>query len=370
MKNVMTAGAALLLSTSIASAGGLDRSGQPVGILFEDGNVIELSFGFISPNVSGEAVGLGLTGESGNMAGSYAQFGGGVKYQYTDEIALALIFDQPYGASVDYGDLKDGFFTQEATADVSSTSLTGLAQYQIDGNFSVHGGVRMQTVEAKVVKPPVLGYEIDADPSTAFGYVLGAAYERPEIALRVALTYNSAIEHDIDAVETCGAPLCSGESETTSVETPESFNLDFQSGVAEDTLVFGSIRYAKWTQFDYAPPGHVALGQGSLQSYDDDTVAYNIGVGRRFSDEWSGAVSFGYEAGTGDFAGVLAPTDGNKSIGLGGTYTGDGFKVTGGLRYIMLGDADLEHPAIPGAVGVEFTDNYAIGAGLKITRSF
>lgn len=368
MKKTLTTGAALLLTTTAAFAGGLDRSGQGVGILFEDGNVVELSFGSVTPDVSG----TGFSGGSGNMAESYVQLGAGLKYDIRDNVSVAIIFDQPYGASVDYSGADATYYTGAASADVTSSSITAMARYKIDGNFSVHGGLRYQTVEASVSKPTVAGYNIDSESSSAVGFAVGAAYERPEIALRVALTYNSAITHDIEATETCAVPAAcgTGVTATTSVDTPESFNLDFQTGVAADTLVFGSIRYAKWTQFDFAPPVHGALGQGSLQSYDDDTVAYSIGVGRRFTDEWSGALTIGYEAATGGFAGDLAPTDGNTSLGLGATYTGDGFKVTGGVRYIMLGDADTDNPTAPGTVGTAFTDNTAIAAGVKVVYSF
>ena len=311
------------------------------------------------------------------MASPYTQMGLGFKYQVKDNLSLSLIIDQPFGASVDYGDADDGYYTTTAggasTAEVSGSAITAVARYNINSNFSVHGGVRYQTVEAAVSKPPVEGYEIDSEANSANGYLVGVAYERPEIAMRVALTYNSAISHDITATETCSAallPACAGTTAVTTVETPESFNLEFQSGVAANTLVFGSIRYAKWTQFDYAPPVHAALGQGSLQSYDDDTISYALGVGRKFSDQWSGALSIGYEAATAGFAGDLAPTNGSKSIGIGGTYTADAFKITGGVRYIMLGDAETEHPVVAGIAGSEFTDNSAIAIGIKISTSF
>lgn len=377
MKKTMSVGAALLLSTSAAFAGGLDRSGQPIGIIFEDGNVAQLSFGSVSPDVSGVANGTGLGNvESGNMAPNYTQFGLGLKYDFNEQISLALIFDQPYGADVDYGDAQTGYYTGPATADVDSSALTALARYRIDNIFSVYGGLKYQTVSASVSKPTAAGYSIESEDSSATGFVAGVAYERPDIALRVALTYHSKVEHDITNTESCpGAPAAAQAActtNTTTVETPEAINLDFQSGIAQDTLLFGSIRHAKWTQFDFAPPGHAALGLGSLQSYDNDTTAYSLGVGRRFSDEWSGAVSVGFEDATGGFAGNLSPTDGNTSLGLGATYTGEGFKVTGGARYIWLGDADTEHPvaALAGTTGSEFRDNTAIATGLSIVYSF
>ena len=83
MKNVMTAGAALLLTTSLAHAAGLDRSGNSYAILFEEGNAAQLSFSTVNPKVTGSYDDSLLPGQSGstdNMANSYTNFGFAVKY--------------------------------------------------------------------------------------------------------------------------------------------------------------------------------------------------------------------------------------------------------------------------------------------------
>ena len=384
MKKVLSAGAALLLTTSIAQAGGLDRSGQGVGIIFEEGNVVQLSFGFVSPEVSGETVST-VAGEpigqtSGNMAVAYSQFAGGVKYGINDQVDVALIFDQPFGANVDYSDNSVFYYASATTAEVSSTAITALARYKIDQNYSVHGGLRYQSIEATIGLPAVGSYTLEGESSSGTGFVVGAAYEIPDIALRVSLTYSSSITHDMPSTENCAAPppFCDNAESTTTFKSPESLNLDFQTGIAEDTLLFGSIRYAKWTQFDFAPATYKTItgtvgdpnDGNSLQSYDEDTFAYSLGVGRRFSDAFSGAVSIGYEAAQGGFSGNLGPTDGNVSFGLGGTYTTGDTKVTAGIRYIMLGDADTENPNALTTVATEFRDNSAIGFGMQITQSF
>jgi long-chain fatty acid transport protein len=372
MKKITAMGAILLMTTSIATAGGLDRSGQPIGIIFEDGDVVQLSFGMITPNVSGTATGPSLTGASGNMANSYVQIGLGYKQQLTDQLSLALIFDQPYGASVSYENASGGYYATGTAAEVTAKSINAVVRYSVNDRISVHGGMRYQTVTANVTKSTATAgvfYNIDTEASSAVGYLLGAAYEIPDIALRVALTYNSTVTHDIVGTETFGG--AGGPATTSQVTTPQSVNLDFQTGVAADTLVFGSIRWAEWTAFDFNPAAHNGAYGVSLQDYDNDTIAYSIGLGRKFNDEWSGALTVGYEAETGGFAGNLAPTDGNISVGLGGTYTmSDATKITGGLRYIMLGDADTEHPGAQGITGSEFRDNTAVAVGLSITTSF
>ena len=88
-------------------------------------------------------------------------------------------------------------------------------------------------------------------------------------------------------------------------------------------------------------------------------------MGRKFSDTLSGALSLGYEAAQGGAASNLAPTDGNFSIGLGATYNMDnGIELTGGVRYVMAGDATTE------LLGADFSDNSAIAVGLKFAYTF
>jgi long-subunit fatty acid transport protein len=368
MKNVMSASTVLLMIASVATAGGLDRSGQSVGVIFEEGNILEFSIVSASPDVSGSASGLMLgTFGSGNMANSFVRLNGAVKRDLNDSFSYAIIYDQPFGADVEYA-TGTGYFAQGSAADADSWSMTMLGNYKLGNGFSVHGGLRYQVIGAEISKPPA-GYSFNAEDSSGLGYVVGAAYERPDIALRVALTYNSAIDHTLDVTETCAEVCTSGTSETD-VKSPESLNLEFQTGIAPDTLLFGSIRHARWTQFDLNPAQHAILTGGSLQDYDNDTTAYSIGVGRRLNDQWAIAATFGYEAETGDLAGNLAPTDGSRSIGLGATYTGDGYKVSFGGSYVKLGDATVEHPVIAGGVGADFADNSVIGFGLKFTQEF
>jgi long-subunit fatty acid transport protein len=185
------------------------------------------------------------------------------------------------------------------------------------------------------------------------GYLVGVAYEKPEIALRVALTYASETEFALD-----------GTMGDLTARMPKSVNLDFQSGVAANTLVFGSVRWADWTA------AHLTDSMaGVLADYTNDVLTYSLGVGRKFSDSFSGALTLGYEKGTGELASNLSPTDGYLSVGLGGTYTKDNMKITAGVRYVDLGGAVTEPAgAFPG--GSTFSGNSAIALGLKVSFSF
>lgn len=378
MRNLTTTALVACFASTSAFAAGLDRSGQSVSALFAEGRHLEFSIGSVSPSVSGSDGTIAVPGvgvfpaaeaDSGNVGDSYMQFSAAYKADVNDQISYALIFDQPYGANVTYG--SGSILYSGLEAEATSQSLTALMRYKVDGGFSVHGGVRATQIGAEVTLAgqaygspyPVggNGYEFKASEEWEYGYVAGIAYERPEIALRVALTYSSAIDFKLDTEET-GPALPAALSPLTSetdVTAPASVNLDFQSGIAEDTLVFGSIRYVEWDGFEIQP----ANLPSPLVSYENDSMTYTLGVGRRFTDQFSGAVTLGWEQSNDDPVSALGPTDGFTSVGLGGTYkVTDSAAVTAGLRYIMPGDADVES----GAGTAEFTDNSVLAFGLKV----
>ena len=153
---------------------------------------------------------------------------------------------KPYGASVLYP--TAAYFATGSSAELSSHALTGIVQYNMDNNVSVYAGLRAQTIEAQA-EITFAGYSVNAPRELSFGYLAGVAYEKPDIALRVALTYLSAIEHDLEATEVLGGSTTT----TVPVETPQAVNLEFQSGIAEDTLLFGSVRWVEWSEFAITP---------------------------------------------------------------------------------------------------------------------
>ena len=373
---------AALLAAGAAQAGGLDRSGQSVEPLFEEGRWIQFSYGYVSPDVSGtQAVPLGPQSPAGASSGdaleSYSQFGLAFKDDVSDRISYAVIFDQPFGADVDYG-LNTTYFGRGSTAELDADALTVLLRYRFDGGVSVHGGLRYQELGAKAFVPfvtapegPTAGvpYEADGDRDGGIGYTAGVAYERPEIALRVALTYHSEVEHEIDTSETSAFAAGAVDS-VTDVETPQSVNLDFQTGVAPGTLLFGNVRWVDWSDFDITPATFSGVTGIPLVGYENDYTSYSIGVGRRFNDSFSGALTLGYEDGDAAFVTNLGPTDGAYSVGLGGTYTVGALELTGGVRYVKLMSTQTTLSSLPGVTVSEFEDNDAVAVGLQVGYRF
>jgi long-subunit fatty acid transport protein len=209
--------------------------------------------------------------------------------------------------------------------------------------------------------------QLRASSDTGVGYLVGAAYEIPDIALRVALTYQSAIDLDFTGTEetfdpTSGAAVPSTLRSTAfAVEFPESLNLEFQSGIAEDTLLFGSIRHQWWDGFN------LTTATGRYVNFTSDSTTYQIGVGRRFNENWSGSISYSHRTeGTTPSDTALAPTTGFDTITLAGRYDMDALSVAAGLTYGRPGDQIVNSLAGP----ISFDDNDILAVGVRVGFRF
>lgn len=364
----------LALTAGAATAGGLDRSGQALYALFEKGRNIEFVIGRVYPEVSGVDLPLGPFpggGNSGDVGNDYTQFAFTYKADINDQWSYAIIYDQPFGADILYG---PGSFNLGGTKAYAETdALTGLLRYKFGNGFSAHAGVKAQRASGDIdlrgaAYGPFNGYSVALSEDTAFGYVVGVAYEKPEIALRVVLSYSSKITHEFDTVETVAKGAATVGTSPTETSTPQSVNLDFQTGVAPDWLVFGQIRWVDWSDFKIDPAFFTPRAGGGLVSLDD-TTTYVLGVGHKFTDTWSGAFSVTYEDEGDPLVSPLAPSNGKIGATLSAIYTADNFRITTGVNYTEVGDA-LPETGTPDTARADFSGNSAWGVGMRVVYTF
>jgi long-chain fatty acid transport protein len=385
--------AAFSLAPAAAIALGLDRSGQPVDVLFEDGNYFEFGVGRAFPSLDGTDVPLFGGRDTGEVGLDYDQIGAGLKLDATDRLSFSFISGQPYGADISYP-LGRSIALGGTKADVDSKEFNVLARYEVNERFSVHGGFRHTRLESSVTLSGLAygglsGYSASFEEDADVALIAGVAYEVPEIALRVALTYFQGTEHEFRTRETLGGlgvgslpaaalglPFNPFSTEsTTTVETPDAVNLDFQTGLNQSTLLFGQLRYAWYGDTITSPPFFDALNEptipGSSLTEIQDSYSLEVGIGRKLTDRISGSVSFGYEPeDDDDLVSPLAPTNGLKSVGLGMSYAvTDQVTVAGGLRYVWLGDAFAE-TGTPDTARTTFDDNTVVGIGAEIGYRF
>jgi long-subunit fatty acid transport protein len=369
------AAAALAGLATPAAAGGIDRSGQGLGPLFESGDYLEASYSHVAPHVKGIDLAGGSTGDA---VGDHDLANLAAKFDLNGRLSLAMVLDQPYGAKLHYrssSPLLGGTRVDEA-----SHALLGLLRYRLDPALSVHGGLRLQessaTIELRgLAYGRVNGYRVRFAENLAASWVAGAAYEIPEIALRVAATYHGATRHTLSTTETGPAidpdgagplpamRLLDGSSHTR-ISTPAALNLDAQTGIAPDTLLFGQLRWVDWSEFRVDPARFVAVtGNGLIDLRD--TRGYTLGLARRFAARWTGVLALNHEASRDGYNSPLSPVNGRRGITLAAIHTQGRLKVTAGISYMKLGDALLE-TGTPDTLRAKMSGNSLLGLGFKI----
>lgn len=348
---------------------------------------------FVSTASDGILPATGLTNNLPVVTGAPDQVVNGVPLKFdanSNPVAIALNNATTGGTSVE----------------VHTQNLNLLMGYQPNQHWNFYGGVVYQTLKADVqlrgnAYSLFNGYELDVPEDSAVGWLAGFAYQIPEIALKASLTYRSEIEHEFTArenmplVPAMGALLVNqdvispeqvvnlGKAGKSKATTPQSVNLDLQTGIMADTVAFANVRWVNWQDFYMRPHQFGQLSElagGLLQSlgkpngfnlvdYSKDQWSANVGVGRKMNDKWAGNVSLGWDSGAGNPVTTLGPTEGFWNVGLGVQYspTPSSF-IAGGVKYLWLGDANAQTGA-HSAAG-QFSDNNAIAYGLRLGQRF
>ena len=329
-------------------------------------------------------------------ANAMAQIEAGVTQAITTNVTNAVTQQVTAGLNAVNASLGKG----QTKVDVDTQNLTFLLGFQPNENWNIYGGPVYQTVKGSLslrgqAYSLYNGYDATIKETGDIGWLAGVAFQIPDIALKASLTYRSEIDHSVDVVETLSAAsglaligvdpveLLSSEGKTT-ITTPQSVNLDFQTGIMANTVAFANVRWVDWSSFSIQPykfglvseavGGLIGRPNGfNLVEYSDDQISATVGVGRKLSEQWAGNVSVGWDSGAGNPVSTLGPTEGYWNVGLGLQFSpAPNYFIAGGVKYFMLGDAKAQTGAQAGGdeYVASFEDNDAWAYGLKIGYRF
>lgn len=354
-------------------------------------------------------------------------FGAEVEYKgdsnFVSKIGQPTIVDPKSGLAlpnetVNSSVLDDPNYNKNTNVSVHTETWTGLVGFKSNG-FQVYGGPVLQKAKADVhlrgnAYGPLTGYDANVNTDTDYGWVAGLAYSKPEIALNAALTYRSEIEHKAKIAERI--PLLSGDpipilggkslkdialgkleidpgsalgqsigeyaTSNATVTTPESVNLNIQTGLSEKYQLLGTldVRWVPWSDFSIVPPFYNAYSKAArdegvplesakglpLLSYEKDQWKVDVGLAKRFNEKLAGSVVVGYDSGAGDPVSSLGTIEGFYSIGGGVKYNvTPEWAVSVGGKYLKFGDATGQLPN--GSIVSKAEDNDGYIAGVKLS---
>ncbi|MBP2549074.1 long-chain fatty acid transport protein [Neorhizobium galegae] len=356
-RGLLAAIAAASLHTG-ASAGGLERGGYNIDLLFDPSTVAaEATTTYVAPqrkarnvrdNYTTSAVypynGTGTGTGGGNLNGLSSSSDDtegywaprlGIKAAIGDSVDCMFDYSQPWGAHSNPGRNWAGANNNIETK-VESDNYAATCSYRFDlgpGQLRLIGGAFYQEVSGfkeRLVQdytnvPTSLSGvgRLDLE-GHGWGWRTGIAYEIPEYAVRASLVYNSEVNLSnltgtLD-LRQANPALNGGQPYNVFGEqrTPDSLELKLQTGIAPDWLAFGSLKWTDWSQFQKIPfcvtgtvssctlSSPTALTTLDLGYRDGWTVTG--GVGHKFNEQWSGAVSVTWDRGTSQGFGAQTDT--------------------------------------------------------------
>ena len=368
MKNLLNFTLAAAFLASPALSGGWEASRLDSSMMYKDGMYAEVGSSSIDYDVRGTT----QAGQKHKMAKDQTRTNLGFKAQYGDfDIGLTTYMSgaiQLDGQSAHATGCPTPatLCSVVPTADVTVDSMALMTRYRINDNMSIIGGLNRYEVSNAKVQSLTGYYVVNGDEIAP---VAGAAYENKEIALRVELLLQTETDVTLNAKSSL-SPLVTTTAVTgAKMVIPQTLTLNFQSGIAEDTLVFGSIHKADWKTAQISIPANAGNGPTPAITSDfANRTAYSIGIGRKLSDSISVLGSYATEGGGGATStDPFTLTDGSQTLALGGRYTYENMTISGGYSYTKVGDVKVTHSS---GLTADYKDNKVTGIGLKVGFAF
>jgi len=163
----------------MAQAGGFELQTLDTSIMYADGNAASISIADINASVNGTA-----NGEKVDTVKDQKVTNIGFKMD-AGLVDVGLYTYRSGAIQLSGGNTFGGNYAPQGDVDINSTTL--MIKYDVNENVSLIGGVTQNNLTSGNVSTIKGSYEIDSASST--GYVVGAAYAIPEIALRAEVLY-------------------------------------------------------------------------------------------------------------------------------------------------------------------------------------
>ena len=388
----------LALSTTAVDAGGWETGRLDTGFLYQDGTYVEASYGSLDYSVNGTTQAnqthemakdqkrMSLSGKfaAGDFDIGLTSFGSGAiqmdgqgaavdagacstaLVNYTNAAGAAAIAQEtdtptPTADMLTQAQLMGANCSVVPSADVKLNTQALVTRYSFNDKYSVIAGVRQSSLRKSSLNTLAAAYSIDAVSKT--GAVYGFAYERPDIALKFEILRSESIT--IDLVGKAATVL----DVTGTLVIPEATTINFQTGIAENTLLIASAHRVNWTGSDVKL--NVADRSSLNQASDfSNTTSYSLGLGRKLNEATSASLTYSWEKGTNPGGASTSPftmSNGSETLSAGVQHKIGSITISGGISYTKAGDVDVTHSS---GLTASYADNSVTAVGIKFGYNF
>ena len=398
----------------MAQAGGWTAGTLETGFMYSDGNSASISVANIDHNIKAkEAKGFGATNATDvDVVKDETRTTLSIKFDIGNRLSVGLTNFRSGSIQLQGGASEYKSWVPDAEASFDTTAIMGT--YSVNENIDLLFGLSNDRLSDTTVTTMNGTYNIQG--GSANRAVLGASYAIPDIALRVSATYmpsasltvgSSFSETSLGATNPLnGQPIANTSygdfasfaakygvagaigasagpeqailagtigdvaSYDSKIGLPETLILDFQTGIAADTLLFGSIYHAKWGDAQIVSDTGSAATKISTEF--EDSTKYTLGIGRKINDKLSISATYAQEDGTGALnSSAFTVSNGTKSIALGARYTEGNMTISGGVNMTEVGGVKITSDGKEtGTFIAEYGTNRVTAFGVKVAFAF
>jgi long-chain fatty acid transport protein len=332
-------------AASTAYAGGLEANGYNWDLLFDPATYAgkgTLSYVMIDHDIQNPGFGPGTVATSSDRV----YYNTGFKADFVENGSCLISVQNPWGSGTDRNAAYARATGQSVRERLTSNDIGATCSYGFGvgpGIASIIGGVSAQQLdyEATLALPipgPIVRTENVDLNGTSVGWRLGAAYEVPELALRVSAIYNAAVDYELDG--TAFGNLLPRVGATADVTMPQSFEIKAQSGVAPGWLALGSIKWVDWSVLNVLSVNVPGPDISTTLNYEDGWTV-SAGVAHVLSEELTVLGTLTWDKGTSRRNGAGALANGVQSdrwsAALGAAYRpSKNFELSGGVSYSLI----------------------------------
>lgn len=291
---------------------------------------------------------IGVAGSNGGDAGSWAAVPNAyLSWQLNSQWYLGLGISSPFGLSTKYEDSNWIGRFHALKSEITTINVNPSVAYRVSDKVSIGFGVNYQKIDAEMTNlvPGPNSYSVKGDASS-WGWNTGALFTLSP-AMRVGVSYRSAIEHKLEGERAVGGVAVPA---TAKLKLPDTFILSVWQQVSDRWEAMGDLSYTNWSTVRQL--NIVRAGGTEVEAFNyKDSWRFAWGAAYKVNDAWKGKFGIAYDR--------TPTTDGNRSarvpdnhriwLSVGGQWKpSKDAALDFGYAYLYLRDPSINQTAVPG----------------------
>jgi long-chain fatty acid transport protein len=306
-------------------------------------------------------------GNGGNAGGLGVVPNAYFSWQLSPDVFLGFGVSSPFGLATEYDSNTWIGRVQAVKSEIKTINYNPSIAYRINDKVSVGFGLNYQTITAEMTSMAGANlYRVKGDDGS-WGWNTGVLFTLSP-AMRVGLSYRSAIKHELEGTRSLGAASVDAKA---AIKLPDTFTLSVWQQVSDRWEAMGDFSYTNWSTLDKL--NIVSSAATDVENFGyKDSWRLAWGAAYKMSDATKLKFGIAYDRTPTSNATRSARVPDNDRIwlSLGGQWAlGRNSKVDVGYAYLYVKDPDIHQTKLGVTLNGSYSDSAHI-LGVQYSAAF